>query len=355
MFLKHLEIIALWHLIPSFLKTTSFLYKSNDQEEQEKDSAQAKTFLPLHEHIFAAVTLGLLCGWGYVLLIVYMILLYQIIVNGSIISGTLLALIISMGYWPADHNPWEKFLRSWIFRTWRKYFDWEMVISEELDPKKKYMFAEFPHGIFPMGTFLSASVVPEYFPGQKIFGMGASVIFRGPVYRHIMAWIGTKPVTKQNFKEIYDQGHHAVVCVGGIAEIFLVSKQSENIYLNKRKGFVKVAIENGANLVPMFFYGNSRILDLVQVGGDQNADGNWLVKLCRRQRFACALYKGRFGLPIPYRQKIKLISGKPIEVKQQQNPSEEYVNEIHKKFVEQLQVLYKEYLPAWEDRPLVIH
>ena len=34
--------------------------------------------------------------------------------------------------------------------------------------------------------------------------------------------------------------------VGGIAEMFMVSKKSETVYLKKRKNFTKIAVEVGA-------------------------------------------------------------------------------------------------------------
>uniref|UniRef100_A0A6V1SPI9 Acyltransferase n=1 Tax=Heterosigma akashiwo TaxID=2829 RepID=A0A6V1SPI9_HETAK len=310
--------------------------------------------MPLHEHVFAAFTLGLLCGWAYVLIALYAWLSYKVLAHQDVVAGTVLATIISMGYWPADHTPWESFLRSWVFRVWRKYFDWEMKITVPLDPKRKYLFAEFPHGIFPMGSVLSASVVQEFFPGQKICGMGASVIYRGPVYRHFMSWIGTRPATKENFKAAYEGDWHTVVLPGGIAEIYLVSRAEERVYLRRRRGFVRVAVQNGADLVPMFLFGNSRILDLVPLGGGADADANRLSRACRRARCAAALFKGRFGLPIPYRQKIVLVSGKPIQVEQQDNPPQEYIDKLHAQFVASLEALYREHRPGWEDRPLVV-
>jgi hypothetical protein len=49
------------------------------------------------------------------------------------------------------------------------------------------MLYEFPHGIFPMGQFLSVYYVDKLFPGHAVCGTGADVIFKIPVMRHIMA------------------------------------------------------------------------------------------------------------------------------------------------------------------------
>jgi hypothetical protein len=48
------------------------------------------------------------------------------------------------------------------------------------------MFCEAPHGIFPMGSFVSASVIEEAFPGHMITGIAADVVFRTPLWRHLV-------------------------------------------------------------------------------------------------------------------------------------------------------------------------
>ncbi len=46
---------------------------------------------------------------------------------------------------------WDGFCNSALFRLWRAYFHYEWLLEESVDPKKRYMFAEMPHGIFPWG------------------------------------------------------------------------------------------------------------------------------------------------------------------------------------------------------------
>lgn len=46
---------------------------------------------------------------------------------------------------------------------------------------------------------------------------------------------------------------------GGIAEMFLYDEHKEIIKLKDRKGFVRIAVEAGADLVPCYHFGNSRL------------------------------------------------------------------------------------------------
>ena len=49
----------------------------------------------------------------------------------------------------------------------------------------------------------------------------------------------------------------------GVAGIFHgATQQQERIFINQRKGFVKVAIQAGADLVPAYHFGSSQMLSV---------------------------------------------------------------------------------------------
>ena len=52
-------------------------------------------------------------------------------------------------------------------------------------------------------------------------------------------------------------GKSAVLYIGGIAELFLASHSEEKLFAAKRKGFVKLARRTGAEIVPVYMFGNS--------------------------------------------------------------------------------------------------
>ena len=56
------------------------------------------------------------------------------------------------------------------------------------------------------------------FPDDPVYSVAASSVFYIPLWRHFIAWIGSLPATKQNFKKLLSKGSCAVV-VGGIAEV----------------------------------------------------------------------------------------------------------------------------------------
>ena len=103
----------------------------------------------LLNHIFAATTLGLLCGWYYFLLILYPTLIY-LSYKGSYIAVTILAMFVILSITPLKHEPWKPFMYSWLFKVWRDYFDFsydcDTIQHGRLKVDERYIFFEFPHG-----------------------------------------------------------------------------------------------------------------------------------------------------------------------------------------------------------------
>lgn len=117
--------------------------------------------------------------------------------------------------------------------------------------------------------------------------------------------------------------------------------------LNKRKGFVKIAIQSGASLVPVFSFGEIDIFDQPpnEPGSKIRAYQDFVKKwtgvapaLCYGRGFSANSY----GM-IPYRRPITTVVGAPIEVKQNPNPSREEVEELHAKYVEELSKLFHDH------------
>jgi 1-acyl-sn-glycerol-3-phosphate acyltransferase len=284
-------------------------------------------------------------------MILYPTLLFFIF-RGSIIAGTLLVLLITISVIPLKFKHWDTFMKCFIWDIWVEYFNFtydDDATRGKLDPEKKFIFFEFPHAIFPMGQVLSTAVVDEVCPHKRICGTGADIIFKFPFMRHFMAWIGTRPASRKNYSKIYQDGHYAAVIPGGIAEMYLVSKSEEAIFFKKRRGTVKVAIQEGAHIVPAIFFGNSKIFDVV--GNNAN---DWLAKLSRKLRASIVFFYGRHYLPVPYRHPIHMAIGEIVEVVQKAEPSEEEIDEVMNRVVKSIQECYEKKKPVWETRPLVI-
>ena len=308
----------------------------------------------IFEHIFAEVTLGLLCGWYYFLIfLIYPALLYYIFIEKSIIAGSITALLITLSLIPLQHQPWKGFMNSWIFRIWCDYFDYTTDVSAcaPLKKDRKYMFCEFPHGVFPMGEFLSVYKVEECFPGETICGTGADIVFAFPIMRHVMSWLGTRRASRKGIKNILDSNQHMAIIPGGIAEMYLVSEEEEAIYLRKRQNTVKVALEEGTSKILKLVGG--KVKKEKENGND--SDTSLLAKISRKFRVSILLFYGKYFLPVPIQHPISMVCGAAIEVQQDTNPSPEKIQALLDQLIKAVEELYATKKPDWEKRPLVIY
>lgn len=310
--------------------------------------------LGLLKHIFCYVTLGLLCGWYFFILLIVPILSYFAF-YGSWIARGILTILFILTVIPLNHEPYIPLMKSFLFKYWCEYFEVtydNTTISGENALKKgeKYLFLEMPHGIFPMGQVLSVYSIDKVMPDQMVCGLGADAIFTFPIMRQFMAWLGTVTANRKNIKKLFSQGKQVAVIPGGIAEMFIVNQEKESIYFLKRQNTIKTAIQEGAHLIPLFFFGNTK---LFTVAGQSGSD-SFLSRISRKFKTSVIFFYGRHYLPVPYRHPIKYVTGDIIRIKQNDNPTDEEVKEVQQQVVASVHKLYKEKKPSWETRPLEI-
>ena len=90
------------------------------------------------------------------------------------------------------------------------------------------------------------------FPGVPFRVLGASPMFRVPLCREICLWMGAVDAGRVTASRALNEGISVVVYPGGSREIFDTDPNSTEtkIYLTKRRGFVRLAMRHGADLVP---------------------------------------------------------------------------------------------------------
>ncbi len=304
------------------------------------------------KHAIAYITLGLLCGWYYFIILLYPTLIFSAF-QGSYLAGSIFAIFIALTISPLKFKPWQPFLNTRIWAIWREYFDFtfdDETLKKNFKHEQKYFFFEFPHGVFPMGQFVSASVIDQITPGKFICGTGADIIFSFPIMRQVMAWIGTVPAGRKNIAKVFEAGHNCAIIPGGIAEMYLMNRQKESIFLRKRINTVKIAIQQGAHIVPAFFFGNTLIFDIAGNSGSSS----FMSQLSRRLRASILFFYGRHYLPVPYRHPLRMALGEIVEVVQKDEPSDAEAQAVLDRVVASIEKLYATKKPDWETRPLTI-
>jgi diacylglycerol O-acyltransferase 2, plant len=158
------------------------------------------------------------------------------------------------------------------------------------------------------------------------------------------------PANRKNISKIFSKGYQCAIIPGGIAEMYLMNDKTEEVFLKTRRNTIKAAIQEGAHILPVFFFGNSKIFHIA--GG--SGSNSWLARLSRKLRASIVLFYGRNYLPVPLRHPIHIATGDVVNVKQSDNPTAEEIDDVMNRVVSSLEKLYNTQKPDWEDRPLII-
>ena len=232
--------------------------------------------------------------------------------------------------------------------TLLRYFSFKLIFEDEPAPKRNYIFIGLPHGVLPFGNFLSM-ITTYYMSKYPLRGLASDAAFFAPVFRQFCTWFGCVSASKSSALEQLSSSQSIGIAPDGVAGIFHTNSKDQIVFIQKRKGFVRLAIETGTPLVPTYIFGNT---DLFNVWYDE---GGFFKQLSRMFGFGLIILWGRFGLPIMKRVPLSVVLGTPLEVVQNSKPSKEYVEAVHEQFLvssKQLFDKYKGYY-GWEDKQII--
>lgn len=159
------------------------------------------------------------------------------------------------------------------------------------------------------------------------------------------------------------EGSRIGLAPGGIAEMFegypkpLTHPDDEYAILKPRKGFLRMAVKHGVPVIPIYCFGATKMLKRVQLPAlFENVSKLLRISLC--------LFFGPWGLPIPFRQRLLYVMGRPIfppnvmdgsERPVEGNPDfDRQVDEMHSRFCDELLALFDRYKKSygWDKKEL---
>ncbi|XP_042742342.1 diacylglycerol O-acyltransferase 2-like isoform X2 [Lagopus leucura] len=287
--------------------------------------------------------------------ITLVLLLYLVFTRFWPISALYLAWVIFDWDTPEKGGRRLPCLRRWsVWRHFRDYFPVKLVKTHDLSPGHNYIIGSHPHGILCVGAFCNfitgSTGFSELFPGIRPFLTTLAGNFRLPLFREYLMSGGLCPVTRRAIGHLLSNngtGNAVAIVIGGAAESLSCSPGVTTLILKNRKGFVRMALQHGAFLVPSFSFGENELFRQVVF-----EEGSWMRAVQQRFQkmmgFAPCVFYGR-GLTsvhsrgfLPYARPITTVVGEPVTVPKIEEPSSEVVDLYHGMYVRSLLKLFND-------------
>ncbi|GBG86362.1 hypothetical protein CBR_g41357 [Chara braunii] len=222
----------------------------------------------------------------------------------------------------------------------------------KFEDKRSLIFAIHPHGrVFYTPTMLAQlhDVWHEGALGRKndLFIGASSGFFYVPVLRNLLYAVGVIPVSKSSVVRKLRAGNDVIIVVGGIKEVSLGTSDHEDVlYLVRRKGFIKLAIEENVGVVPVYCFNENSLF---------KHDPKWFLKFWEKVNrlivIGVPLFRGVWNTPMPYRRNILVAFGEPMFAKEGES-----TDAFHARYMQELKNLYHKHvaLSGRPDHKLVI-
>lgn len=252
--------------------------------------------------------------------------------------------------------------RSRFWTYFANYFPAKLHKTADLPPTRKYIFAVHPHGIISHGAWAAFATealgFSDKFPGITNSLLTLNGNFKTPFYREYLLAMGLLSVSKESITNVLTRGgvdgegmgNAVSIVVGGAREALEGQPRTMRLII-ERRGFCRMAIRTGADLVPVLMFGEN---DLYAQWGPRDHP-----RFHRLQRKALALMgfsvpvlQGRgvfnydFGI-LPHRRPLNVVVGAPIKVRQEGRGAgpdlERETEDLHKVYVKSLEDLYHRY------------
>ncbi|RKF59065.1 Diacylglycerol O-acyltransferase 2B [Golovinomyces cichoracearum] len=248
-----------------------------------------------------------------------------------------------------------------IWNLFAGYFPARLHRSQELIPTRKYIFGYHPHGIISMGAFAAFCTeslgFTQLFPDIENTLLTLDSNFKLPFYRDYALAMGLASVSRKSCENLLSKGginnegmgRAITIVVGGARESLDAQPGTLRLILNCRKGFIKMAIRTGADLVPVVGFGENDLYHQIQPIRHPRIHRIQLF-FKKMLGFTIPLFhaRGVFNYDIgwmPYRRPLNIVVGRPIFIKQNLNPEPEEVDQIHKKYIQELERIWE----TWKD------
>jgi len=279
-----------------------------------------------------------------------------VLVQGAVRSLIVAALV---GYLPSyfDGSEYTSEGRSSPWFQTSSFWNWVLgrykptILLEEghkPDSSRQAIVAGWPHAILSGSHALTMCDVAGFF-SRRIYthkkrDLSACAVFKIPFAREVLLALGNIDASKSVAAKALRDGYSLGIIPGGEREQMMTEYGRFKIFLTRRKGFVKLAVEHGVDIIPYFVFGETHayltsnfLLDFRQ----------WL---CRKTQIAIPIFYNWFWcipLPFIYQENPKplvVCFGRTIRVAKLTRSDPHFrdaVDKVHKEVIMEVQRIFE--------------
>lgn len=284
-----------------------------------------------------SVQLLLLVSWiaGFVLPAAVPVLF---LLGRPAVATALLGAVVALYVGPVANG--ER-LKAWLNRSIGGAFREEsMRLEEPLRHDGPFLLAYHPHGMFAWGYFAHGGMHTAINPMGKpasVVGLITSSLVRQPLFRFVFTrTLGVlESASKASVVGIMRARRNFGILPGGFHEATICEHGKDRVYIKKRFGFIKYALQFGYAVYPVYTFGEADTYR--QPGGGYG----WRLALNDRDLPAILPF-GKWWCPLLPQWDVGLhtVVGKRLVLPQIESPTTEDVAKWHAAYVAALKELF---------------
>ncbi len=260
------------------------------------------------------------------------------ILNEKYTLVAIIVLLVTMAYVPWEKGPVSRFFSAMInyhpyyYKRCSTIFDGSLPDATD----KPKFYAVHPHGAFCLGW--SVIFAAPYMSNVRF--CFSPVLYASPFFQLLCRLIGNPgKADKASMIKYMKKGEHLALPPGGFEEATISSTSHDRVYIKKRVGFIKLCLQHGYSVVPVYAFGEKYTYSNVQ--------GMWKARLFLNSLGvpAIAVWGASFLPLLPKRHKHGLIvaAGKPLDLPKIENPTRDEVKVWHDKYIASLEKLFEDH------------
>lgn len=167
--------------------------------------------------------------------------------------------------------------------------------------------------------------------GRTITGLGDNKLFAVPGVRRLATSSGIVRASPENGRMMLDEAHLLAVAPGGMREALRPSTERKHVLWDKRKGFVRLAIQTGSPIIPVACPSADFMYTVYE---------NRLTKLAyKKLKLPVPLARGMGPTLVPRPVKLTTYVGEPIAIPEGATDDSATVDVLHRRVTVAIEAL----------------